>query len=267
MAKSPKPLGLEQNSLSGCADLLEVILFAPQGANEHDFHLGADVRFGTMMVTSDDWSKSVEIGLSGAILGLDLSGCEIDPSAHRFGDRPPVSIKIHKENTETTSTSMRSGAGLSLGISANSAAERAAVKGDVSANAGVAKNKQVSSTAKQVVEAHEDPIVALSGNRWRFTSIGGHYMRSRYSGEEALCKINVTSSSVKVEGKLSFYPKDITIIDVECSSPSLFESWKKSPNKAAIAKVIVAKHLRELNPLDNIGVPIVGWVSVLRGDL
>src|SRR5258706_13905194 len=93
MAKTPKPISLEQSSLPGCADLLEVVLFAPQGANEHDFLLGADVRFGTMTMTSDDWTKSVEIGLSRAILGLDMVGCEIDPSAHRFGDKPPTSVK------------------------------------------------------------------------------------------------------------------------------------------------------------------------------
>lgn len=136
MAKSPKPIRLEQKSQSGCADLLEVVLFAPQGANEHEFHLGADVRFGTMVIASDDWSKSVEIGLSRATLGLDLSGCEIDPSAHRFGDRPPVSVKTHKENRETASTSIRSDAGVSLGFAANNAAGKLALKGDVKAQVG-----------------------------------------------------------------------------------------------------------------------------------
>jgi hypothetical protein len=72
---------------------------------------------------------------------------------------------------------------------------------------------------------------------------------------------------VTIEGKLSFYPKDLTIIDVECTSPSLLDTWRKSPTKAAIAKILVAKHLRGLNPVDNLGGPIAGGVSVLKGDL
>jgi hypothetical protein len=267
MAKAPKPISLEQKPLVGCPDLLEVVLFAPQGANEHDFLLGADVRFGTMTIASDDWGKSIEIGLSCAVLGLDLVGCEIDPSAHRFGDKPPTSVKTHRENTETASATTQSGGRGSLGISGATSAKKIAAKGDVKATASFARNKKVSSTAKQVVEAHEDPVVALSGNRWRFSSIGDDFMQSRYSGGDALCKLKITSTSVNVEGKLSFYPKDLTIIDVTCASPSLLDSWKKSPNKAAIAKVLVAKYLRGLNPLDKLGTPVVGWVSMLKGDL
>jgi hypothetical protein len=266
-AKTPKPLSLEQSSLPGCSDLLEVVLFAPQGANEHDFLLGADIRFGTMTIASDDWTKSVEIGLSRAILGLDMVGCEIDPSAHRFGDKPPTSVKTHRENTETASTAKQSEGSVSLGISGSSSTGKVAAKGGVGANAGFAKNKKVSTTAKQVVEAHEDPVVALSGNRWRFSSVGEDFMQSRYAGGEALCTIKITSASVKIEGKLCFYPKDLTIIDVECTSPSLLDSWRKSPTKTAIAKVLIAKHLRGLNPFDNLGVPIAGGVSVLKGDL
>jgi hypothetical protein len=266
MAKTPKPIGLEQSSLPGCADLLEVVLFAPQGANEHDFLLGADVRFGTMTIASDDWTKSVEIGLSRAMLGLDTVGCEIDPSAHRFGDKPPRSVKTHRENTETASTAKQSKGSVSLGISGSSSTGKVAAKGGVGANAGFAKNKNFSSTAKQVVEALEDPVVALSRNRWRFSSVGEDFLQSRYAGGEPLCKIKITSASVKIEGKLSFYPKDLTIIDTECTSTSLLDSWRKSPTKAAIAKVLVAKHLKGLNPDDNLGRPIAGGVSVLKGD-
>ena len=267
IAKTTKPISLEQSSLPGCTDLLEVVLFAPQGANEHDFLLGADVRFGTMTVVSDDWTKSVEIGLSRAILGLDMVGCEIDPSAQRFGDKPPTSVKTHTENTETASTATQSKGSVSLGISGSSSMGKVAAKGGVGANADFAKNKKVSSTAKQVVESHEEPVVALSGNRWRFSSVGEDFLQSRYAGGEPLCKIKITSASVTIEGKLSFYPKDLTIIDVECTSPSLLESWRKSPTKAAIAKILVAKHLRALNPVDNLCVPIAGGISVLKGDV
>ena len=47
-------------------------------------------------------------------------------------------------------------------------------------------------------------------------------MQSRYSGGDALCKMKITSTSVNVEGKLSFYPKDLTIIDVDVCLPIAF---------------------------------------------
>jgi len=267
MSKAPKPIDLEQSAQHGCGDLLEVVLFAPQGSNERDFLLGADVRFGTMVVASEDWTKSVEIGLSKATLGLDLIGCEIDASVHRFGDKKPASTKTQVQRTQIASASSQVGGHASLGASAKSAAMGAATA-DVRAESGLAKSRKTSSTATQMIETHEDPVIALSGNRWRFSSVSDTFMESRYSGSEALCKLKVTAPSIKVEGKLSFQPKNIVIVDVECTSTSLLDSLRKSPNKLAIAKVLLSKHLKEINPLlEKTSGSIVGWISNLKGDL
>jgi hypothetical protein len=121
MSKKTKAAAtLEQTAQPGCGDLLEVVLFAPQGANEEDFLLGADVRFGTMRVASDDWVKSVEIGLSKATLGLKLTGCEIDPAAPRFGDKKPASAKTHVQRTQVATMSSQVGGKGSIGVSAKS---------------------------------------------------------------------------------------------------------------------------------------------------
>jgi hypothetical protein len=108
--KKPKPISLEQTARPGCGELLEVVLFAPQGSLEQDFLLGADVRFGTMVLSSEDWSKSVEIGRSRATLGLEVAGCEIDPSAQRFGDKKPSSAKTHVQRTQVATARSHVGA-------------------------------------------------------------------------------------------------------------------------------------------------------------
>jgi len=267
--KKPKPIILEQSSQTGCGDLLEVALFAPQGAHEQDFLLGADVRFGTMSVSSEDWSKSVEIGLSRATLILDLAGCKIEPSVPRFGDTKPTSAKTHVERSQVATTKTQVGAKASIRAKAKALDAKAADAGAAIALGGEAsRNAKVSSTETQVVDTREEPVVALSNNRWRFSAVAEAYMRSRYSGDEALCKVRVTSPNVRVEGRLTFQPKDIVIIDLQ-ASPAFIDRFKKSPNQAAIAKVLLSKHLKEINEIvDKAGSgTIVGWISTLRGDL
>lgn len=267
VSKKPKPISLEQTAQSGCGDLLEMALFAPQGAHEHDFLLGADVRFGTMLLSSEDWSKSVEIGLSRATLSLDLSGCEIDPSAQRFGDRKPTSAKTHVQLTQVATTKSHAGAKASIGASAK-ATKAAAAEAAIKMGGGVTRDAKVSSTETQVADKREEPVVAMSNNRWRFSAVAEAYMRSRYAGDEALCKVRVTAHEVKVEGRLTFQAKDIVMIDFD-ASPDFFDRFKKSPNQAAIAKVLLSKHLKEINEIaDKAGsASIVGWISRLQGDL
>ncbi|MFB6458631.1 hypothetical protein [Bradyrhizobium tunisiense] len=266
-AKKPKPIALEQVAQAGCGDLLEVALFAPQGANEHDFHLGADVRFGTMIVSSEDWSKSVEIGLARATLSLDLTGCEIDPSAHRFGDKKPASTKTHIQRTTAATKTLRAGGSVSLGAQVKGGAIGLG-KNEATVSAGASKDSKVSATETQVADTREEPVVAISGNRWRFSAVAEAYMQSRYSGDEALCKLRVNAPSIRVEGRLSFQPKDIVMIDVE-AQPAFLDRFKKSPNQAAIAKVLLAKHLKEINLLEDKSgsASIAGWSSTLRGDI
>jgi hypothetical protein len=264
--KKPKPINLEQSAQSGCGDLLEVALFAPQGAHEQDFLLGADVRFGTMVVSSEDWSKSVEIGLSRATLILGLTGCQIDPSSRRFGDKKPPSAKTHVQRTQVATTKTNLGAKASIRASAK--VTKADAEAAIAVGGGATRDAKVSSTETQVVDTREEPVVAVSNNRWRFSAVAEAYMRSRYSGDEALCKVRVTGSKIKVEGRLTFQPKDIVMIALE-ASPAFLDRFKKSPNHAAIAKVLLSKHLKEINEIpDKAGsASIVGWISTLRGDL
>lgn len=266
-AKKPKPISLEQVAQAGCGDLLEVALFAPQGANEHDFHLGADVRFGTMVVSSEDWSKSVEIGLARATLGLDLTDCEIDPSAHRFGDRKPAVARTHIHRMQAATGVFRVGGNVSLGAQLKGGTVSLG-KNEVTVSAGASKESKVSATETQVADTRDEPVVAMSGNRWRFSAVAQAYMQSRYSGEEALCKLRVNAPNIRVEGRLSFQPKDIVMIEVE-AQPAFLDRFKKSPNQTAIAKVLLAKHLKEVNVLADPGTSpsIVGWCSTLQGDV
>jgi hypothetical protein len=267
MPKKPKPIDLKQSAQTGCGDLLEVVLFAPQGANEQDFLLGADVRFGTMVVASEDWSKSVEIGLARATLGLELRGCEIDPSAPRFGDRKPAVAKTHVQRTQVAGSASHAGGKVSLGAKLKGGTVSL---GENEASVGVAASmdRKVSSTETQVADTREEPVVAMSNNRWRFSAVAEAYMQSRYSGDETLCKVHVTEPNIKVEGRLAFQPKDIVMIEVD-AHPTFLDRFKKSPNQAAIATILLAKHLKEINLLEDKSgsASIVGWCSTLRGDV
>jgi hypothetical protein len=220
-----------------------------------------------MVVSSEDWSKSVEIGLARATFSLDLTGCEIDPSAHRFGDKKPTAAKTHIQRLQAATGAFRVGGKLSLGAQLK-AGSVSLGKNEATVSAGASKEGKVSATETQVADTREEPVVAMSGNRWRFSAVAEAYMQSRYSGEEALCKLRVTAPNVRVEGRLTFQPKDIVMIDVE-THPTFLDRFKKSPNQAAIAKVLLAKHLKEINLLeDKSGSALIaGWSSTLRGDI
>lgn len=269
MPRKPKPKSilLDHTTKPGCADLLEVALFAPQGANEEDFLLCADVRFGTMAVSSDDWSKTVEIGLSKATLSLTFKGCAIDPGTPRFGDQRPVAAKTQLKSTQVaTSASL-------LRLSGGGGGRFQAIGSkNVDANVSLAgshsRDSKVSTTEVQSTDFKHEPVVSMPNSKWRFSSVASNHMQSRYSGDEALCKILVQSSPMQIEGRLSFQPKDIVIVDVD-SPPAFLDRFRASPNKAAVAKVLLARYLKEVNELPEAGEPaqIVGSLSVLRGEI
>src|SRR5689334_11679574 len=99
----------------------------------------------------------------------DLNGCEIDPTVPRFGDKTPAAVKTHHENVATVNTTKQAGASIGGGISANSN-NKITGKAEAKASASASQNRKVQSTSKQVVEAHDEPVVAMSGNRWRFSA-------------------------------------------------------------------------------------------------
>jgi hypothetical protein len=138
----------------------------------------------------------------------------------------------------------------------------------LSVGAGAAQDTKHSATETQVTDHLEEPVISISGNRWRFSAVAHAYMQSRYSGDEALCKLRIKGATVRVEGRLCFQPKDIYLVEVE-SSPALLERFKRSPNQAAIAKILLSKHLKEINPISDKAGPslIVGSVSTLRGEI
>ena len=264
MAKKPKALALEHVAQHGCADLLEIVLFAPQGANEQDFVLGADVRFGSMLVSSEDWSRSVEIGLAKATLSLEFKGCDIDPTAQRLGDQKPFSAKTHVEHRQTSTKTLQMSAEGQVGATS----VRSLVKAAGALSVAGKRASAVSHNETHTLDTRDDPVVSLSGNRWRFSSVAQTHMQSRYAGDEALCKVRVKTSPIDVEGRLSFQPKDIRIIDVEAPT-ALLDRFKMSPTKVAIAKILLMKHLQEINPITERGeaAVVVGCISKLRGEI
>jgi hypothetical protein len=258
------PLAFEASAINGCPSLLEVELFAPQGANERDFILGAEVRFGSMTLSSSDWGRSIEFGLSSAILKLNLVACNITPGTPRLGDQQPTSAVISLNTEKTKKTAVSGKVGSSIKISA--AASGASASAKLSAGAETSGVFNTSSTQKQAIKLRDDPIVSLSGNRWRFTAIHSDYMQSRYLGDETLCKIQLNSASAQIEGQLTFFPKDLFLIDIEEEGRQFLDLFRRSPTRSAIAKVLLAKHLRQLNSLAEGGGEIVGSIATLKAE-
>jgi hypothetical protein len=252
-------------SANPCQDLMELMFFVPQGYSKNDFLLGAETRFGSMTVYMDDFQRYVEFGLTKSILRVDTQGCAIAPGA-RFADQSPPSIRTKVSVTKADIS--RSGKSASAKINADLSNRRASagISGDLAGKKS--HGHETKETSAQIYQADQRPVVALSGNRWEFSAVGPEIMRSRYSGDETLCKVEITSSKFKITGNFSFFPKDLFIIEGECRSGGFADMFRRSPNKVALAQVLLAKHLRELNPSspDRSG-PIRGCVATVEGDV
>jgi hypothetical protein len=258
----PNPISFASSTTNGCPSLLEVDLFAPQGATNKDFVIGAEVRFGSMTFCSSDFGRSIELGLSSAILKLNLTGCNIAPGTSRFGDQLPISAVTSLKTEKTRKNAISGKIGSSIGLAASTARQSVSAKLDAKAESSASVN--TSSTQTGAIKLRDDPVVSLSGNRWRFTAVHCDYMQSRYLGDETLCTILLEEETAQVEGQLTFYPKDLFLIDIEDEGRQLLNLFGRSPNKSAIARALLAKYLRQLNPLTEGGGEIVGSIATLK---
>lgn len=257
----------ETEETSGCPDLLELSFYIPQGASDTDFQLGAEVRFGTMVVSSNDWHSSIEFGLTKAHLRLHLEGCKIQPKS-RLSDhqQPGIKTNVRARSSETSKSSAiaRGSASLALRTAPSPASAAARIEG------GGAKSKasEATSSINQSYSKVTEPVTALPGQRWQFSAIGHHFLQSKYAGDEALCAVQCLDDDVRIAGALSFYPKDIFIVDTQDEARSVFDRFKKSPNRTAIAQVLLSKHLKQMNelPSRNTG-EINGAIAAVKSNL
>jgi len=226
------------------SDLTELSLHVPQGATPESFELVAETRFGTATIYLDDYERMVEFALTKADLRLATEGCAIAPG-HRLGETDPVKPKVRVSQNETKTR--KSGRSLGIDISARAGAGgvRASAGGNLSAstNSAIEKKDNISKEYK----FEEVPIIALAGNRWQFSAVGADYLKSRYSGDQTLCTIDTKDKNARLIARLSFTPMYICILDVTSSGNRLTEVFRASPTKTALAKVLLAKHLREPN--------------------
>lgn len=250
MVDDEKPLIYDEEHNNPCAELAELNLFIPQGANSEDFQLGAETRFGTMTVALEDQARHIEFGLSKAVLRLTLSGCRIGPGPRLF-DKLPIreiatDVKRQKQSASTASGKSNLGASLQVSSSAKSAGE-AKFGIDASAGVGSEKSEQTKQVHEESYVLTKQPILSVAGNRWEFSALGDQILVSKYTGDEPLCKVLVASKSFKIVAELYFFSKDIVLLDGEANGKRLLDIFSKSPNKAAISKILLAKNLRKLN--------------------
>jgi hypothetical protein len=239
------PIIVEPRHENPCADLLEIILFAPQGLSTEDFLLGAEARFGTMTIYLDDYEQHIEFGLSKATLRLNLSGCRVD-SGGRLGEgRLTEKIKTNIKKKKHMESESQGQAEANLGANLSGRQTAASLVGTLSHR--LAKHRVSSQTDETSFSIVDYPILALSGNRWLFSALGREVLLSKMAGDEPLCKVVLSSEVSKIVAELSFFPKHITIFDGETKGTRISEWFARSPSRAAVAKTLLAKQLRKLN--------------------
>lgn len=242
----PNEPSIVQTDENPCSDLLEFMLFVPQGPTTTDFLLGAEVRFGPMTVYLDDYQQYVEFGLSKAILKLRPIDCQILPGTRHADKSPSVPIRTDVK------ISLRAASQSGVGITGKLAGEAGGfVVPAIAAQAdlGVSKKKQTSTSQIEDTTFTKEyhPIVSLSGNRWQFSALSQRILFSKMLGDEHLCKIAFLSDDAEIGADLSFFPKDIVIFDGEAKGIRISELLGRSPNRAAVAKALLAKQLKDLN--------------------
>lgn len=245
VGSSHDPIAIESMHENPCADLLEIILFAPQGLSVEDFLLGAEARFGTMTIYLDDYEQHIEFGLSKVTLRLNLSGCHVE-SGERLGDRsPPEKVKTNVRKKEHAESKSQSQAAARFSSKLSASQGTASLTGSL--GRGLTKHKVAIQTDETKFSVIDYPILALSGNRWIFSALDQQVLLSKMAGDEPLCKIVLTSDVSKIVAELSFFPKHVTIFDGEAKGTRISEWFSRSPSRAAVAKTLLAKQLRKLN--------------------
>jgi len=107
--------------------------------------------------------------------------------------------------------------------------------------------------------------VAEAGDRWIFHALEDGVLRARRSGDEHICKIEVTSDSITITAHFYFYPKHIVLFDGELKSGiSLFQKIRESKTKGAVAKALLARQLKEREAFNLAAGGIIGCVHRLQ---
>lgn len=110
-------------------------------------------------------------------------------------------------------------------------------------------------SANKDIEAYKirstlNSITSHPGGRWLISDLISENLSGKYQPEEHLCKIQISEdkTSGSATGELYFYPRDLSIEAIQTESRSLRVFSKEKPEKVAVAKALIAKYLKELNP-------------------
>jgi hypothetical protein len=246
---------------------MEVTLFVPQGQNLEDFLLGAEARFGTMTICSDDLEQNVEFGVSSAVLRLILAGCKIAPG-ERLGDTAATTVRTKVHQQKVSNRKIARGVKVS-GQASGTLSETADAK--VGASLGGAFEKSIGVEEKEVrttdFEVSRSPIMPQSGDRWVFQAINEPVLMARRSGDDHLCKIEVQAEQITITAQLYFYPKHIVLLEGELTgSIPLYSKLKASKTKAAIAKTLLRRQMAEKQDAYNsLNGGVLGYTFRLSG--
>lgn len=242
---------IERPSNNPAEELAEVEIYKTQSITEDDFCVGLTARFGHMPISCMDWAYSVSTSIREAYVQIDTNNCALARDG-RYGDatRPSKFTRERKVKSETTEKLSADGdAKAKLGVGAS---------GFGLPNLGVALSAKGSKSTQLVasegfkIKEDSSSITAAAGRKWRFSDLISNALQGKYEPHEHLCKISVLPPAKRghVVARMFFYPKDI-VLDVHEVNKKLSERiFKDRPNNVAVAKALLGKHLRALNPTD-----------------
>jgi hypothetical protein len=111
--------------------------------------------------------------------------------------------------------------------------------------AGLVSSAEIVSTTRS--QETVESFTVLTKDRWELRDVFAPALHGQYAPEDHFCKIDIGQPTGSVRALLQFYPKDL-ILDPEESSGFAASIFKNKPTNISVAKALVAKHLRSINP-------------------
>lgn len=231
--------------------LAEIEIYKTQSVKDFDFCIGAVTRFNAISVACDNWAYSVIIRLKQATMQISTENSRIARDGRAGDQNRPSKLEITHSSSEKLKSS--AGAGGKIGGQAGIGAggvDIPSLKASFSIGGDVKKSIDTAESFKADSVIHS--ITALPGGRWLIADVISENLCGKYEPEEHLCKISV--DLLKLSGSatsfLYFYPRDLSIEPVQTEGTVLKKLAKERPGNVSVAKALIAKHLRNLNPLE-----------------
>ena len=231
------------------AELAEVEIYKTQSVTEDDFCVGLTARFGTILLACENWSYNVASSIREAYVQLETNNCLISREGRYGDDTRPSSYDIDREakSSTTEKSNLSADAKGSAGVGSNGVRLPSLA---ASFSAGKSRSTQSIKSESHKIKESVNSITAASGGRWRFSDVISETLSGKYEPHEHLCKISVPTDKIrgKVIARMYFYPKDLSLQFHHSDLRFSEKIFKERPSNLSVAKALLAKYMRGINP-------------------